>query len=71
MSEHGDQVTGYMLLPREVWETALTKLERLTRIEAARALANEVNDALTLHAPYSWLHMDRTVAPASRRHGEG
>jgi DNA-binding XRE family transcriptional regulator len=52
-----------MLLPRGVWETALMKLERLSRIEAARALANETSDALTLHAPYSWLHVDRTVAP--------
>jgi DNA-binding XRE family transcriptional regulator len=52
-----------MLLPRDAWETALTNLERLSRIEAARALANEISDALTLHAPYSWLHVDRTVAP--------
>jgi DNA-binding XRE family transcriptional regulator len=62
MSEHGD-VIGHMLLPRDAWETALTNLERLTQIEAARALANETSDALTLHAPYSWLHVDRTVAP--------
>jgi DNA-binding XRE family transcriptional regulator len=62
MSEDGD-VMGHMLLPRGVWETALTNLERLSRIDAARALANETSDALTLHAPYSWLHVDRTVAP--------
>jgi hypothetical protein len=70
MSERND-VTGHMLLPRETWETALMKLERLSRIEAARTLANEVNDALTLHAPYSWLQVDRTVAPANGHRGEG
>jgi DNA-binding XRE family transcriptional regulator len=62
MSERND-VTGHMLLPRDAWETALTNLERLSQIEAARTLANETSDALTLHAPYSWLHVDRTVAP--------
>jgi hypothetical protein len=74
MSERNDGM-GHMLLPRETWETALTKLERLSRIDTARTLAIEISDALTLHAPYSWLgvdhHVNDAVAQSNGSHGEG
>jgi hypothetical protein len=44
-----------MVLPLASYEVILTRLERIARIESARTLANEASDALTQHAPNSWI----------------
>lgn len=50
-----DGRTRYMVLPLASYEVILTRLERIARIESARTLANEASDALTQHAPNSWI----------------
>jgi DNA-binding XRE family transcriptional regulator len=44
MTRHGGDIEGYMLLPRDAWETALAALaalERLGRMDAAPTLTGE------------------------------
>lgn len=57
MSENRDDLTGFMLLPRAAYKTILVNLEQLARTDETRArtLANEASDALTDHAPNSWI----------------
>jgi hypothetical protein len=63
MGEYRDDVLGYMLLPRDTYKTILVNLARLARIDEARRLANESSDALTEHAPNSWVLVGAEVAP--------
>jgi hypothetical protein len=55
VSDYRDDLMGYMLLPRDAYETILVNLEQLARIDEARKRANDASDALTEHAPNSWV----------------
>jgi hypothetical protein len=59
-----------MVLPRGAYQTILVNLEQLARgidETQARKLANEANDALTEHAPNSWVDVGMIAAEPSHR----